>query len=155
MSNVHYLADRFHGNAQIAAVLRRSFGRSDPVVGVVTQPDRPAGRGQTTAVHPCAKWLRRAVFQTLARKNKNAGVLDALRRLRPQIIVVVAYGRILPKTTLELAPHGCLTCITHFAEIPRGARRPLDDHQRGDEGGVTTMNSSKKWTRGNFISKKR
>jgi len=132
----------FMGTPQIAAAtLEGLLAGPDPVVGVVTQPDRPAGRGQTKARSPVRKVAEARGIPTLApEKIKTPEFLDALRSWRPQIIVVVAYGRILPKTILELAPHGCLN--VHYSLLPkyRGAAPAAWTIINGEtEGGVTTM----------------
>jgi methionyl-tRNA formyltransferase len=81
----------------------------DRVVGVVTQPDRPAGRGQKLAASPVRRVAEaRGVPVLAAEKIRTPEFLQFLRDWRPEVIVVVAYGRILPKTILELPPHGCI-----------------------------------------------
>jgi methionyl-tRNA formyltransferase len=75
-----------------------------------------------------------------AEKIKTPEFLEALRHWRPEVIVVVAYGRILPKTILELAPHGCVN--VHYSLLPkyRGAAPAAWTIINGEsEGGVTTM----------------
>jgi len=75
-----------------------------------------------------------------AEKIRTPDFLATLRGWEPEIIVVVAYGRILPKTILELAPHGCLN--VHYSLLPkyRGAAPAAWTIINGDsEGGVTTM----------------
>ncbi len=73
-------------------------------------------------------------------KIRTAEFLNTLRRWKPEIIVVVAYGRILPKSVLDLAPHGCLN--VHYSLLPkyRGAAPAAWTIINGEcEGGVTTM----------------
>ena len=65
----------------------------DSVVGVVTQPDRPSGRGQKTAPSPVHKIAEAAASRSSRRKKfAHAEFLDAAARLAAEIIVVVAYG---------------------------------------------------------------
>ena len=130
------------GTPQIAAATLEELVRGpDPVVGVVTQPDRPSGRGQQTtpsAVRKAAEAHGIAVIA--AEKIRTPEFLDALREWRPDVIVVVAYGRILPKTILEIAPQGCLN--VHYSLLPkyRGAAPAAWTIINGEsEGGVTTM----------------
>ncbi|MBM2803769.1 MAG: Methionyl-tRNA formyltransferase [Deltaproteobacteria bacterium] len=132
----------FMGTPQIAAATLEELVRGpDPVVGVVTQPDRPSGRGQQTtpsAVRKAAEAHGIAVIA--AEKIRTPEFLDALREWRPDVIVVVAYGRILPKTILEIAPQGCLN--VHYSLLPkyRGAAPAAWTIINGEsEGGVTTM----------------
>ena len=75
-----------------------------------------------------------------AEKIRTAEFLEAVKRWQPDIIVVVAYGRILPKTILELAPQGCLN--VHYSLLPkyRGAAPAAWTIINGESaGGVTTM----------------
>lgn len=132
----------FMGTPQIAAdTLNYLLGQSHSVIGVVTQPDRPSGRGQKTAPSPVRKLAEgRGISVLAAEKIRTPEFAETLRAWRPAIIVVVAYGRILPKTILELAPHGCLN--VHYSLLPkyRGAAPAAWTIINGErEGGVTTM----------------
>jgi methionyl-tRNA formyltransferase len=132
----------FMGTPQIAAAtLEFLFQGPDTVVGVVTQPDRPAGRGQQTAPSPVRKLATSHTIPVIAaEKIRTPEFLENLRRWQPDIIVVVAYGRILPKTILDLAPHGCLN--VHYSLLPkyRGAAPAAWTIINGEtQGGVTTM----------------
>ena len=132
----------FMGTPQIAAdTLERLCDGPDSVVGVVTQPDRPSGRGQKTAPPPVHRIAEaRGIPVVAPEKIRTPEFLDVLRAWQPMIIVVVAYGRILPKTILELAPHGCLN--VHYSLLPkyRGAAPAAWTIINGElQGGVTTM----------------
>ena len=132
----------FMGTPQIAAATLESLlGSTDRVVGVVTRPDRPSGRGQKPAPSPVRKLAEAHGVPVIApEKIRSPEVLETLRLWRPQIIVVVAYGRILPKTILDLAPYGCLN--VHYSLLPkyRGAAPAAWTIINGEEqGGVTTM----------------
>jgi methionyl-tRNA formyltransferase len=132
----------FMGTPHIAGItLERLLEGPDPVVGVVTQPDRPSGRGQKATASPVRKVAEAHDIPTVAPdKIKTPQFLETLRNWQPEIIVVVAYGRILPKTILELAPHGCLN--VHYSLLPkyRGAAPAAWTIINGEtEGGVTTM----------------
>src|SRR6478672_11962412 len=126
----------FMGTPQIAAATLESLlGSTDRVVGVVTRPDRPSGRGQKPAPSPVRKLAEAHGVPVTAPE-----VLETLRLWRPQIIVVVAYGRILPKTILDLAPYGCLN--VHYSLLPkyRGAAPAAWTIINGESTtGVTTM----------------
>ena len=130
------------GTPQIAAhTLESLLDQLDSVVGVVTQPDRPAGRGQKSARSPVRRLAETRGIPVLApEKIKTPEFLDTLHAWRPEVIVVVAYGRILPKTILELAPQGCVN--VHYSLLPkyRGAAPAAWTIINGErEGGVTTM----------------
>ena len=132
----------FMGTPQIAAdTLQSLLDRSESIVGVVTQPDRPAGRGQKPLPSAVRKLAEARGIPVIApQKIKAPEFAEALRHWHPQIIVVVAYGRILPKTILELAPNGCVN--VHYSLLPkyRGAAPAAWTIINGErEGGVTTM----------------
>jgi methionyl-tRNA formyltransferase len=132
----------FMGTPQIAAAtLERLSDGPDPVVGVVTQPDRPAGRGQRTYPSPVRQVAeRRGIPVIAAEKIRTAEFLESVKGWQPDIMVVVAYGRILPKTILDLAPHGCLN--VHYSLLPkyRGAAPAAWTIINGERlAGVTTM----------------
>jgi methionyl-tRNA formyltransferase len=127
--------------ATAAATLEQLFHGPDRIVGVVTQPDRPTGRGQKTAPSSVRRVAETHGIPTVApEKIRDPQFFDTLRNWRPDIIVVVAYGRILPKTILELAPHGCLN--VHYSLLPkyRGAAPAAWTIINGEAiAGVTTM----------------
>ena len=132
----------FMGTPQIAAdTLAFLLEHFDSVVGVVTQPDRPAGRGQKTARSPVRKLAEARGIPVIApEKIRTPEFLGTLQSWRPEIIIVVAYGRILPKTILDLAPRGCVN--VHYSLLPkyRGAAPAAWTIINGErEGGVTTM----------------
>ena len=132
----------FMGTPQVAAdTLDQLLEQSHSVVGVVTQPDRPSGRGQKNTPSPVRKLAeRRGVPVLAAEKIRTPEFAETLRDWRPEIVVVVAYGRILPKAILELAPQGCLN--VHYSLLPkyRGAAPAAWTIINGErEGGVTTM----------------
>ena len=130
------------GTPQIAAVtLEQLIQGPDPVVGVVTQPDRPTGRGQRSIPSPVRRVAESHGIPTIApEKIRTPEFLNALREWKPEIIVVVAYGRILAKTILDLAPYGCLN--VHYSLLPkyRGAAPAAWTIINGERtAGVTTM----------------
>jgi len=88
------------------------------VPGVITQPDKPAGRD----LKPKSSAIKRLALESGLRvlqpqKLRDAESLELLRSLRPDIMVVVAYGQILPKSVLELPRLGCLNL--HASLLPR------------------------------------
>lgn len=132
----------FMGTPEVAAFsLERLFEAPEPVVGVVTQPDRPAGRGRKTILSPVRRVAEIRGVPTLApEKIRDPSFFDVLSKWTPDLIVVVAYGRILPRQILELAPHGCLN--VHYSLLPkyRGAAPVPWAIIGGEEkSGVTTM----------------
>ncbi len=111
------------------------------VVAVLTQPDRPAGRGQRTAASPvkrAAEERSLPLYQPRSLRNQEA--LARLSEYRPDLIVVVAFGQILPPAVLGLPSHGCLN--VHASLLPRwrGAAPIAAAILHGDERtGVTVM----------------
>jgi methionyl-tRNA formyltransferase len=132
----------FMGTPQIAAVtLEQLIQGPDPVAGVVTQPDRPAGRGQKSIPSPVRRVAESHGIPVVApEKIRAPEFLKTLMGWRPEIFVVVAYGRMLPKTILDLAPYGCLN--VHYSLLPkyRGAAPAAWTIINGESTtGVTTM----------------
>lgn len=116
-----------------------SFGL--PLIGVYTQPDRPSGRGKQLTPPP-VKQLALAhglpVYQPL--KLRLPEVVEELRALAPELIVVVAYGQILPKSVLEIPRYGCINVHASLLPRYRGAS-PINQAilDGATETGVTTM----------------
>jgi methionyl-tRNA formyltransferase len=112
-----------------------------PVVGVVTQPDKPVGRGgkvQFSAVKQVAHAHGLPIFQP--KRVRHPEVIAALRELRPEITVVVAFGQILSAEALRISPLGSLN--VHGSVLPcwRGAAPIQRAIMAGDtETGITTM----------------
>jgi len=132
----------FLGTPEIAATtLEQLIEGPDAVVGIVTQPDRPAGRGQRSVPSPVRNVGEgRGIPVVAPQKIRDPEFLKTLVGWHPEIIVVVAYGRILPKTILDLAPHGCLN--VHYSLLPkyRGAAPAAWTIINGEStAGVTTM----------------
>ncbi|MBQ8687441.1 MAG: methionyl-tRNA formyltransferase [Ruminococcus sp.] len=96
------------------------------VAGVFTQPDKPKGRGYKmipTPVKAAAQEYGIPVYQPLSlRKGEDAAAaMETLKALEPELIVVVAYGQILPKEILELPKHHCINIHASLLPAYRGA----------------------------------
>jgi methionyl-tRNA formyltransferase len=113
----------FFGTPEFAVPsLRALLTGRHAVVGVVCQPDRPAGRGQQPAVPPVKRQAADAAIPVLQpEKVRTAEFLGALRAWTPELIVVAAYGRILPATILALPPRGCINVHASLLPKYRGA----------------------------------
>ncbi len=111
------------------------------VAALVTQPDREKGRGQGLAAPPTkAVALRRGIPVLQPRRVREPEARAALRELHPELQVVVAFGQILPREVIEIAPLG--TVNVHASLLPhyRGAAPIQWAIARGEtETGVTTM----------------
>jgi methionyl-tRNA formyltransferase len=87
-------------------------------VAVLTQPDRPAGRGKRMSASPVKRYAEEkglTVLQPLTLRD--AGVVEQLRDLQPDLIVVAAYGLLLPQDVLDIPKAGCLN--VHASLLPR------------------------------------
>lgn len=121
--------------------LERILQDGHEVVGVWTQPDRPAGRGNKLSAPPVKEFALQnnlEVFQPTKIKTRES--LELFQSHRADIAVVVAYGRILPETFLQTFPKGAIN--VHFSLLPkyRGAAPVNWAIARGEEKtGVTTM----------------
>jgi len=111
------------------------------IAAVYTQPDRPSGRGLNVAASPVK---RRAIEYGLAIEQpaslRDEHALERLRRLAPEVMVVVAYGLILPVNVLELPALGCVNIHASLLPRWRGAAPIQRAIEAGDEEtGVTIM----------------
>lgn len=108
---------------------------------VVSQPDKPAGRGKVLTSPPVierAKALGLPIEQPA--KIKTPEFLDKLASLKPDCIAIVAYGKLLPKTILDLPPKGCVNLHSSLLPKYRGAAPINWAIMNGEkESGVTTM----------------
>jgi methionyl-tRNA formyltransferase len=113
----------FMGTAPFACpTLRTLLASPHQVMAVVTQPDRPRGRGQqaaASAVKVLALEHHLAILQPASLRP--AAAVDALAALRPDVIVVVAYGNLLPPAVLALPPYGCINLHASLLPKYRGA----------------------------------
>jgi len=111
------------------------------LVGVYTQPDRPKGRGQALAAPPVKELALRhhiPVFQP--QKLRAPEVVEELRVLAPDLIVVVAFGQILPQSVLKIPRYGCINVHASLLPKYRGAapiNQAIIDGET--ETGITTM----------------
>lgn len=109
----------FMGTPEFAVpCLQRLIDDGHNVKGVFTQPDKPKGRGhkmQFPPVKECALNAGIPVYQPL--KMRDGEALSILEELQPELIIVVAYGKILPKEILEFPKHGCINM--HASILPR------------------------------------
>lgn len=102
--------------------LRELVKAGHEVVGVVSQPDKPKGRGKSlmpTPVKEAALELGLPVYQP--KKVREPEFIEVLRKLEPEVIVVVAFGQIIPKEILDLPPYGCINVHASLLPKYRGA----------------------------------
>jgi len=113
----------FMGTPDIAATcLKQIIADGFEVVGVYTQPDRPKNRGMKlafSAVKEVALEADLPVYQPEHFKDEET--VAQLRELRPDVIAVVAYGRILPQNVLDIPKHGCINIHASVLPAYRGS----------------------------------
>jgi methionyl-tRNA formyltransferase len=121
--------------------LQKLLERGEDVIAVVTQPDRPKGRGQKTVPPPIKELAEQngiPVLQPL--KVRAPEFIEAMKGMKPDLIVVVAFGQILPKALLDIPRFGCINVHASLLPRYRGAA-PLNWCIINGEAetGVTTM----------------
>jgi methionyl-tRNA formyltransferase len=111
------------------------------ILAVVTQPDRPKGRGGHLTPPPAKLMAERFEWPVLQpARMKDPVFLESLRALKPEMIVVVAFGRILPPEILDLPPRGCVNLHASLLPKYRGAAPIQWAIINGEsETGVTTI----------------
>ena len=131
----------FMGTPDFAVPCLARLVEISDVVAVVTQPDKPKGRGQKLLPPPVKAFAQEhgiAVYQPV--RVKAPDFVDVLRGLAPDLIVVVAFGQILSKEILSLPPLGCINVHASLLPRYRGAAPMQWAIVRGEkETGVTTM----------------
>ena len=135
----------FAGTPDFAVPCLRAAARYNEVVAVYTQPDRPAGRGRALTASPVKREaLQRGIEVLQPETLKKQVSRDALRALEPDLMIVVAYGLILPQSILDIPKYGCWN--VHASLLPRwrGAAPIQRAIEAGDtETGVCLMQMEK------------
>lgn len=146
----------FMGTAELACASLKALV-DEPgfaVLAAVTQPDRPAGRDlkpQPSAVKKVALAANLPVLQP--ERARDPGFIEQLRALAPDLIVVAAYGQILPKAILEMPRYGCINVHTSLLPKYRGAAPIQWAILNGDpETGVTIMKIAPALDSGDILS---
>ena len=134
----------FMGSSAASVKCLRALMRESEfdIVGIVTQPDRPAGRGKALKPCPCKAFaLVHGLTNIITPENVNSDeAMSQLRQWKPDVIVVVSFGQFLKKPLLDLPLFGCINC--HFSLLPkyRGAAPVAAAIAAGDRiTGVTIM----------------
>jgi len=149
----------FMGTAELSCASLEALARDQqfPVAAVVTQPDRPKGRElklQPSPVKALAQKLSLPVLQPA--KARDEKFIAELRGLAPELIVVVAYGQILPQSILDLPRHGCLNVHTSLLPKYRGAAPIQWAIANGDaETGATLMKMDAGLDTGPIVAQRR
>lgn len=136
--------------------LKSIYDAGFEIIGVVTNPDKPKGRGMKLAYSPVKEYALEKnlkIYQPIKIRN-NTEFLDEIRALAPDVICVVAYGKILPKEILEIPKLGCIN--VHGSLLPkyRGAAPIQWAVLNGDKTtGITTMYMNEGMDTGDMILK--
>lgn len=122
--------------------LEAIYNAGHNILGVVTNPDKPKGRGMKLVASPVKEFAmekRIPIYQPLKVRN-NQEFIDEIKKLKPDVICVVAYGKILPKEILDIPEYGCINVHASLLPNYRGAAPIQWAVINGDEEtGVTTM----------------
>ncbi len=149
----------FMGTAELSCASLEALTQEKQfqVAAVVTQPDRPKGRDlkpQSSPVKMLAEKSRLPVLQPARARDEK--FIAGLRELKPDLIVVAAYGQILPQTILDLPRHGCLNVHTSLLPQYRGAAPIQWAIANGDaETGVTIMKMDAGLDTGGIVAQRR
>ena len=144
----------FMGTPDIAAVcLKKLLADGFDVVAVYTQPDRPKNRGMKLAFSPVKEVALEANIPVYQPENfRDTETVETLRALQPDVIAVVAYGRILPQSVLDIPPKGCINIHASLLPSYRGSApyqwAVLDGCK---ESGVTAMYLCREMDAGDMI----
>lgn len=132
------------GSSSASAECLRALLREEclEIVGIVTQPDRPVGRGKVLSPCPLAQYAQCRGLTEIIKPEKvnDEEPMAQIRVWKPDVVAVVAFGQILKKPLLDVPPHGCVNC--HFSLLPkyRGAAPVIAALEAGDrKTGVTVM----------------
>ncbi|MDB3085279.1 methionyl-tRNA formyltransferase [Clostridioides difficile] len=146
----------FMGTPDIAVpCLQKIIDEKYDILGVVTQPDKPKGRGKKLGMSPVKELAIEnniPVYQPI--KARDEEFIDTMKSLNPDVVVVVAFGQILPKEILEIPKLGCIN--VHVSLLPkyRGAAPINWVIINGEEKtGVTTMYMDEGLDTGDMILK--
>lgn len=147
----------FAGTPEFAAPpLRALLDSPHDICGVYTQPDRPAGRGRKLTPSPVKVLAQESglpVFQPETLKDETAQA--QLRNLKPDLMVVVAYGLLLPRAVIDIPPLGCINIHASLLPRWRGAAPIQRSILAGDsETGVTIMYIEPRLDAGPMLLKK-
>lgn len=136
--------------------LQALINSEDEVVGVFTQPDKPKGRGYELTPPPvkvCAAENNIPVFQPQSMRDGTA--LEIIKSLNAELIIVVAFGKILPKEILESVKYGCINIHASLLPKLRGAAPIQWSIINGEkETGVTSMQMDVGLDTGDMLLKK-
>ena len=146
----------FAGTPDISAqVLKDLYASGHNIQAILTQPDRAKGRGKKVQFSPVKELAlenNTPVFQPISFKQ-NPEVLEQIKELNPDVVIVIAYGIIVPQVFLDISKYGCLNI--HVSLLPkwRGAAPIQRAIQAGDtKTGITIMQMDKGLDTGDILN---
>lgn len=146
----------FMGTPDFSVPCLEALIKTEEVVGVFTQPDKPKGRGYELTPPPvkvCAENNGIPVFQPTSMRNGET--LEIINTLNAELIIVVAFGKILPKEVLESVKYGCINIHASLLPKLRGAAPIQWSIINGEkETGVTSMQMNEGLDTGDMLVKK-
>ena len=147
----------FLGTPAFALPSLHAIAQATAVVGVVSQPDRPSGRGRVQVAPPVAMAAREMELRLLQPESlRSAGAVAELSALHPDLLVTVAYGRLVPGAVLSLPPMGCINLHPSLLPEYRGAspiQRAIADGATAT--GITVMYLTEDLDAGDIILQRR
>lgn len=145
----------FMGTPEFAVPTLEALLEVHEVVGVFTQPDKPKGRGKAMAFPPVKeKALEHNIPVYQPVKVREKSVVEEIRKMNPDAIVVVAFGQILPESILNIPKYGCINVHASLLPKYRGAAPMQWSIIDGEEEtGITTMYMAKGLDTGDMILK--
>lgn len=145
----------FMGTPEFAVPTLEALLEVHEVVGVFTQPDKPKGRGKAMAFPPVKeKALEHNIPVYQPVKVREESVVEEIRKMNPEAIVVVAFGQILPESILNIPKYGCINVHASLLPKYRGAAPMQWSIIDGEEEtGITTMYMAKGLDTGDMILK--
>ena len=133
----------FMGTPDFAAEsLKSIYEAGEEIIGVVTNPDKPKGRGMKMCYSPVKEFALEKNLEIYQpeKVKKNTEFIEKIKELNPDVICVVAYGKILPKEILDIPKYGCVNVHASILPKYRGAAPIQWAVINGDsKTGVTTM----------------
>ena len=142
------------GSPEFAVSILRSLISNLKIVAVYTQPDRPSGRGLASAASPVKRQALALGLEVLQPQSlKSAEEIAHIQELRPDAIVVAAYGLLIPRAVLDIPPLGCLNVHPSLLPRHRGASPVATAILSGDiTTGVSIMLLDEGWDTGPILT---
>lgn len=132
----------FMGSPQFAVPTLEAMAADHELLAIFTQPDKPAGRGKLLTAVPVKRWADAhhiPIYQP-ASLRKDLSAVQTIHDLKPDVIVVAAYGLILPQSVLDIPAFGCLNVHASLLPRHRGAAPITSAILAGDsETGITII----------------